>query len=941
MRNNQPVNDHEVLLSKEHLIVSKTDLKGIITFVNRDFVQISGYSEAELLGQPHNLIRHPDMPSETFADLWRDLQARRPWVGLVKNRCKDGGFYWVRTAVTPLYEDGKMSGYMSVRRQAERAEIVAAEAAYHKIREGQAGGLHIRHGSVCEGGAGWFSGWSLRQKIRSGFAVLLLGMVLVAALGLWGILQVHGSAIAINENSVKPAQSLALISRLMEENRSQILLSLQHDPAGAYHAEHDHGLDHHLRRIEGNVAEISRQWEQFSGRIDTDAERELADRYVEARMNYLNNGLLPAKKALADGQFDLANQILLQQINPAHQATASRIDALLRAQVETAQTLVDQGESVYRDNFLWGLALLALGLALGAWIAAAIMAALGRSISEIQAVFRALARGDSSYIPDVSRDDEMGKVLQGLQSMQMHMSFNLAQIQAVANDNMRVRMAFDCVNANLRIADMDGTVLYANQGLLEMLRRIEPTLREQQPGFTIDGFVGSNIGVFYADPQAALRSLRELQGMRTVEMEIGGRIFNVVTNPIINARGERLGSVGEWVDRTAEILAQREMAKLIQRAAAGDFDARLETSVMEGFYAELGDGINTLFETTAAAVGKIAELLSQIASGDLLHTVDGDFQGLFGRLQNDANQTVARLRELVGEIQGAAEMITVASKEIALGNQDLSARTEEQASSLEETASSMEELAATVKQNAENARQASVLGGTAQTVVETGGAVVGKVVETMASIQQASTRIADIIGVIDGIAFQTNILALNAAVEAARAGEQGRGFAVVASEVRNLAQRSAAAAKEIKALISDSVERVDAGSRLVDQAGSAMGEIMDSIGRVAHIVNDIARASREQSMGIEQVSAAVVQMDRATQQNAALVEQAAAAAESLEEQAVSMHNAAAVFRLPQRAPAARASSKRQPRLAKGQKQPALAQKKLALPARLDDEWEEF
>lgn len=264
-------------------------------------------------------------------------------------------------------------------------------------------------------------------------------------------------------------------------------------------------------------------------------------------------------------------------------------------------------------------------------------------------------------------------------------------------------------------------------------------------------------------------------------------------------------------------------------------------------------------------------------------------------------------------------MITVASKEIALGNQDLSARTEEQASSLEETASSMEELAATVKQNAENARQASQLGANAQSVVVTGSEVVGRVVATMESIQQASTRIADIIGVIDGIAFQTNILALNAAVEAARAGEQGRGFAVVASEVRSLAQRSATAAKEIKNLISDSVARVDAGSKLVGQAGVTMEEISQSIGRVAAIVNDIAVASREQSMGIEQVSEAVMQMDKATQQNAALVEQAAAAAESLKEQAISMHGAAAVFRLPARAPQLSVGRKRPPALAAPQK----------------------
>jgi methyl-accepting chemotaxis protein len=225
------------------------------------------------------------------------------------------------------------------------------------------------------------------------------------------------------------------------------------------------------------------------------------------------------------------------------------------------------------------------------------------------------------------------------------------------------------------------------------------------------------------------------------------------------------------------------------------------------------------------------------------------------------------------------------STEINAGNQDLSSRTEQQASSLEETASSMEELTSTVKQNADNARQANQLAATASGNAVRGGEVVAQVVSTMGSINESARRIADIIGVIDGIAFQTNILALNAAVEAARAGEQGRGFAVVASEVRNLAQRSAAAAKEIKTLIGDSVEKVEAGSRLVDQAGATMEEVVGSVRRVTDIISEIAAASEEQRTGIEQVNQAIVQMDQVTQQNAALVEQAAAAAEAMQEQA--------------------------------------------------------
>jgi len=291
-----------------------------------------------------------------------------------------------------------------------------------------------------------------------------------------------------------------------------------------------------------------------------------------------------------------------------------------------------------------------------------------------------------------------------------------------------------------------------------------------------------------------------------------------------------------------------------------------------------------------------ADVVKRVADGNLtkeIATRDGDSTSLLAWMK----KMQENLRGIVGEIKESTETIGTASSQIAQGNADLSQRTEEQASSLEETASSMEELTSTVKQNAENAKQANQLAAGASDVAVKGGAVVKQVVDTMSAISESSKKIADIIGVIDGIAFQTNILALNAAVEAARAGEQGRGFAVVASEVRNLAQRSAAAAKEIKALIGDSVEKVGTGTKLVDEAGQTMQEIVSSVKRVTDIMAEITAASQEQSSGIEQVNTAITQMDEVTQQNAALVEEAAAAAESMQEQAEQLAQAVSVFKL--------------------------------------------
>ncbi len=305
-----------------------------------------------------------------------------------------------------------------------------------------------------------------------------------------------------------------------------------------------------------------------------------------------------------------------------------------------------------------------------------------------------------------------------------------------------------------------------------------------------------------------------------------------------------------------------------------------------------------LLKSIVEPLDEAIDIAHKVAEGDLTATIEvPDTKASTGRLLKALKEMNDNLIDLVGKVRMGTDQISTASGEIASGNSDLSHRTEEQASSLEETASSMEELTSTVKQNADNARQANQLAEGASRVAIKGGEVVGQVVDTMKAISESSHKIVDIISVIDGIAFQTNILALNAAVEAARAGEQGRGFAVVATEVRTLAQRSAAAAKEIKDLINDSVTKVDEGTKLVDEAGNTMDEIVNSVKRVTDIMSEISAASNEQSTGIEQVNQAVSQMDETTQQNAALVEEAAAAAESMQDQARALTQAVSVFRL--------------------------------------------
>jgi methyl-accepting chemotaxis protein len=336
---------------------------------------------------------------------------------------------------------------------------------------------------------------------------------------------------------------------------------------------------------------------------------------------------------------------------------------------------------------------------------------------------------------------------------------------------------------------------------------------------------------------------------------------------------------------------------------APELARRIESarSLMTGFgLAALLAGIGGsiwLSRSIMQPLGEAIFIAETVASGDLSKEFETERGGDFGRLLRGMGEMEDTLTDVVTRIKASTDSIVVASGQITAGNQDLSSRTEQQASSLEETAASMEELTSTVKQNADNARQANQLALSASEVAVKGGNVVGQVVDTMASINASSRKIVDIIGVIDGIAFQTNILALNAAVEAARAGEQGRGFAVVASEVRSLAQRSAAAAKEIKGLIDDSVGKVGVGTALVGEAGKTMEEIVSGVRRVTDIIGEISAASHEQAQGIEQVNQAIAQMDQVTQQNAALVEEAAAAAQSLQEQAGNLSQVVATFKL--------------------------------------------
>ncbi|HGM6066804.1 TPA: methyl-accepting chemotaxis protein [Stenotrophomonas maltophilia] len=554
------------------------------------------------------------------------------------------------------------------------------------------------------------------------------------------------------------------------------------------------------------------------------------------------------------GDFDGAAKALLAEHGLAT-AWNEAISTLLRHQ----ETLTARSREEYRSTESWtgtlSIVFGVLSLILGSLAAWAITRSLTRPLEGAVKLADGIAGGRLDNVIDASGNDEVTQLLRSMQRMQM-------QVQAVMAAQGELARQHDAGSLSYR---MDESAFPGDFG-----RMVHET----------NALVGSHVQV-----QNRLIEVMKhyARGDLSVDMD-----------PL---PGEK-AAITQAMDETKSSLSaiNSEIRRLATAAAAGDFSLRGDEDRFAYDFRDMVAGLNQLMQTTDENLVQVSTLLQAISRGDLTVRMQGDFHGVFARMRDDCNATVDQLKQIVGRIQASASSINLAAGEIASGNTDLSRRTEQQAANLEETAASMEELTSTVKQNAEHARQANQLAIGAHGVASQGGEVVGQVVTTMSAIEASSKKIAEIISVIDGIAFQTNILALNAAVEAARAGEQGRGFAVVASEVRTLAQRSAGAAKEIKGLIEDSVGKVADGSALVRQAGTTMGEIVASVQRVTDIMADISAASQEQSSGIEQVNQAVVQMDETTQQNAALVEEASAAARSMEEQANLLAEAVSVFR---------------------------------------------
>ncbi len=1067
MRKNLPVTGSEYLLQDGAQIVSRTDLNGIITFCNPDFVEASGFNESELMGAPHNILRHPDMPPSAFADLWATLKAGKPWSGMVKNRRKNGDHYWVEANVTPEKRDGQIASYLSVRRKPTRNQVEAAEALYRNVNAGRA--------TLAETGLG---ARIKRQHLATKIAVAstLIVTLCLVAMNLFSQGQTKSTLDQIMLDNLQAQnrhvigmvetynhsleQSVTLISNLFNAQFTGTF-SLDETQTVEVNGKPTPQLKHDGIVLNGNFAAVDRFSAAANGgtvatvfarkgedflRVSTSLKKEDGSRAVgttldrthpayarllagqpyigkaslfgheymtrytpvldahgkviaalfvgldfsqqftdlKARLKGIkigqtgyvyvldagkNKGLLvvhPAKEGKniltakdADGREFIREMLDKKEgvirypwINKELGETSAREKIVVYGEVPAWNWVVGSGS--YVEEFTAGSArigwiFLVAGILtvaiLGVFLTLLSRRLVARPLDAVIKNMDEIAQGNYHAPIPTGYRDEIGQVFVALKAMQTKLGFDVAESRRVADETLRIKVALDNSTVGITVSDAEARLVHMTPSARSLLQSLGGI------GLDVDSLLGDKLSRLFHEPGAAARFDQAVLSGAQVDMEFNGHHLRLIARPIVDAAGKHLGRVTQWQDRTPEVAVEQEVASLVGAAAAGDFSRRLRSEDKEGFFLQLTEGINRLVETSERGMSDVARVLKALANGDLTQQIEADYHGLFGELKDDANGTTQRLQEIVSQIREATDAINTAAREIASGNTDLSGRTESQAASLQETAASLDEITSTVKQNADNARQANQLARGASDIAMKGGNVVGEVVHTMASIADSSKKIADIISVIDGIAFQTNILALNAAVEAARAGEQGRGFAVVAGEVRSLAQRSANAAREIKTLIGDSVDKVNVGYRQVEQAGSTMKEIVDAVKRVTDIMGEISAASTEQSQGVEQVNQAISQMDEATQQNAALVEEAAAAAESLQDQASGLTQAVAVFRVNGRSGAiappayARPAAAALARPAVAARAPAKAVPRATptAPARAgaDDEWEEF
>ncbi len=892
--------NQEYVLADTDLIVSKTDLKGVITYVNDDFIRIGGFSRTELIGKPHNILRHPDMPKAAFEDLWKTLKSGNSWTGIVNNQMKNGGFYWVRANIMPLFEQGKIVAYLSVRNKPSAAEIAAASKLYKEMQAGRSR-IKLDAGEVIEPNltkaiVRTFSNITIKTKLITLVTLSLLSLGGIAGYGSYGL----GYIQSVTEKNITEVEEHAKGMNLSRSAQVDFKTQVQEFKNSLIRGQNPEAFAKYVKAFDEQSEKVDKNLRALSELMADMPEKDIValptaalEHHIEVTKKY--------RAALQAYQSDNVASIFTVDalVKGIDRSFIDDVDKLVAFNQSEIEKHIGEGKAISSnvvEQFQNSVTLIGLLIAsiLLTWSIATLLSIL-RPIKRASELMVQVAEGQQVQVNEFSKN-ELGQIMQAIKNMGIKFGFEAAEDKRTAREMLRIKMALDEVRIPVTLSNSQKELIYMNTAAQMLWNDMSETLAKRLPNFTVQGMLGQPVGQYLETEEDREHFAKHDDAPITMIVNLGGKKLRLTVLSIYDANKNYVGRATQWKDITAELAMQRQISDIVKDATSGNFRNRVNVTEKEGFFRKLADGLNLLLETCEKSYTDIADIFDALSHGDLTHKITTQYTGEFDTIKNDANYTVDKLTEIVEQIKSITRNVNEGSKEIAASNADLSDRTTSQASALEETAASMHELNSTVQTNTENANDANTFVVNTSDIASKGVQVIGRVVHTMEDIRESSRKVVDIISVIDGISFQTNILALNAAVEAARAGEQGRGFAVVATEVRSLAQRAATAAGEIKMLINDSVEKIEDGSKLVVDAGHTMEEIVSSIHTVTKMISGISAASNEQSSGIGQANSAILNMEEMTQQNAALVEQSAATADNLKNQAVALSSAVDYFK---------------------------------------------